>query len=238
MQKKWLNVLVLLIAVAMLPSTAPASTEVFFENFDGVVSGNLSGVTATTGVQGFAGLGPAGNQFGGNFLHNTTTGNPAAATVLTLTGLPAHSSIDINFLFGAIDSWDSNIVGAFGPDFFNVTVDGVLVFQPTFSVGGQFSYPNGLLSNGTQLGFNSAWNDRAYDMGQAPELQNIVHTASSLTINFFASGSGWQGGDDESWAIDNLKVMVNPVTTPLPGSVILLGSGLLGLVGLMRFRKS
>ena len=233
MSRKWFSILVLVAVVAMLPATAPASIVVFFETFDGVVSNKLSGVTTTEGTQGFAAYG-----FGGNFLRNTTTGNPAQKTILTLTGLPAHDKIDINVQFAAIDSWDSTN-GTITPDYFNVTVDGVLVFQPTFNnASGTVNYPTGLLNgpNPTQLGFNLTWGDRAYDWGPSfcPELHNIAHTASTLTIEFFASGAGWQGGNDESWAIDGLMVMVNPVTAPLPGTVLLLGSGLAGLLGWRR----
>jgi hypothetical protein len=237
MPRKWFSILVLVAVVAMLPATAPASIVVFFETFDGVVSDKLSGVTATEGTQGFFAYG-----FGGNFLRNTAPGssvpgNPAQKTILTLTGLPAHDEIDINMQFAAIDSWDSTN-GISAPDYFNVTVDGVLVFQPTFNnASGTVNYPNGLLNgpDPTQLGFSS-WGDRAYDWGPSfcPELHNIAHTASTLTIEFFASGAGWQGRDDESWAIDGLMVVVKPVTAPLPGTVLLLGSGLAGLLGWRR----
>jgi hypothetical protein len=34
----------------------------------------------------------------------------------------------------------------------------------------------------------------------------LAHTGSSLVVEFFADGSGWQGGGDESWAIDNVSI--------------------------------
>jgi len=45
-------------------------------------------------------------------------------------------------------------------------------------------------------------------MGLDPVFQNIPHTAGTLTIEWFAGGSGWQGGSDESWAIDNVEVIL------------------------------
>ena len=30
-----------------------------------------------------------------------------------------------------------------------------------------------------------------------------------MTIEWFADGAGWQGGVDESWAIDNLEIILN-----------------------------
>jgi hypothetical protein len=42
-----------------------------------------------------------------------------------------------------------------------------------------------------------------------PTFNNIPHMVSTLTIEWFASGAGWQGGTDESWAIDNVEVILN-----------------------------
>ncbi len=202
------------------------------------VSAALSGVTTTEGVQGYAGLGPSGNQFGGNFLRNTSTGNPAQYTTLTLTGLPAHTSVNINFLLGIIDSWDG-YGNNYGPDAFNVTVGGVSVFSQVFAMqsNGTMTYipPSGvLLSSSSNLIAEISYPDGAYNMYLEPAFQNIAHTGNSLTISWFASGDGWQGGGDESWAIENVQVDV----VPLPPTVVLLGSGLLGLLGAgWRLRK-
>jgi hypothetical protein len=234
MQKRWFSVLVLLAMVALLPATAlsvMSGTQVFFENFDGVLSGNLSGVTTVAGVQGFAGLGPAGNQFEGLFLHNSSTGQNAPATILTLTGLPPRSYIEINFLFGAIDSWDSTD-GDYAPDYFNVWMDGYIIFRATFAnASGTVNYKNGLLSSGSNLGFNPDYDDSAYNMYYFRQLAFRYHNASTVTLKFYASGGGWQGGADESWAIDNLEVRI----LPLPGTVLLFAFGLVGLLG-WRFR--
>src|SRR5436189_6136929 len=67
-------------------------------NFDSGVPSEFSGQTTTSNVQGYSGVWPSGNKFGGNLLWNKASGNPAASTLLTLTGLPAHSSINVEFL--------------------------------------------------------------------------------------------------------------------------------------------
>jgi hypothetical protein len=168
-------------AILLAASHLPAQVNVFATTFDSGAPAQISGVTSTESVQGFAGLGPAGDQFGGNFLRSTASGNGAAGTgaaanhgsptTLTLSGLPAHTSINIGFLLGMIDSWDGtgNRFGAqFAPDFFNVTVDGNPVFSQTFAnvSGSNPSYPPAspppglvlLYPNGTQTANTDVFN--------------------------------------------------------------------------------
>ena len=58
----------------------------------------------------------------------------------------------------------------------------------------------------------------------------FAHTDSSILLNFGANGL--QSLADESWGLDNVRVEVSAV--PIPASVWLLGSGLLGLIGVAR----
>jgi hypothetical protein len=165
-------------------------------------------------VQGYDGYG-----FGGNFLRNDSVGIDygemgisASPTTLTLTGLPAHTSIDINFLLAIIDSWDgSGPEGCCYPDILTVTVDGSTVFSESFGFNNpSFVPPPGvLIIEYMPLGFNPDFDDSAYDMGSNPAFDGIPHSASTLTIEWFAEGDGWQGGDDESWAIENLEIIVD-----------------------------
>ncbi len=175
----------------------------------------ISGSGSLASVQGFDGRGPGGNSFDGQFLHNPSTGNPAAATTLTLTGLPPHNTLSLRFLLAIIDSWDGN------NDNFVVTLDGAEVFNQTFNSSGNqsFPYPTGsLIFRDEHAAFGDGDNnfrDGAYDMSRVPQFRDIPHTASTATITWFASGNNWGGGDDESWAIDNLEVSVSaaPVET-------------------------
>jgi hypothetical protein len=198
---------------------------VYFNDFDGGlavalgVKDVLDGITTTESVQGYGGVGG----FGGDFLRNDTGGDygsgggpigtPGEPTRLTLTKLPRHSSVDINFLLAIIDWWDGS--GPEGcpichPDIFNVRVDGVLVFSESFGFHGPtFVPPPGVLLAVSPLGFDPGTDDAAYDMGLNPTFDNIPHTAKTLTIEWFADGAGWQGGIDESWAIDNLEIVLN-----------------------------
>ncbi|MFO0450948.1 MAG: hypothetical protein ACK52I_20200 [Pseudomonadota bacterium] len=86
------------------------------------------GTAGRTSIQSFAGLGATGNQFGGNLLRSET-GN---VVPVTLTNLGPHSSVNLAFLFAAIDSLDG--AGAFpAGDFFRITLDGVTIFREAFS---------------------------------------------------------------------------------------------------------
>ena len=198
---------------------------VFSTDFNAGVPAQFSGITTTEPVQGYEGLGTGSNVFGGDFLRNTSGKNfgggpPPAKTTLTLTGLPAHSSVSLRFLLAIIDSWDGNSCFA-GPDIFNVKVDGLLIFSEVFenSDCGTQTYvpPAGVeLVRKVQLGFNPGnthHRDAAYNMGLEPAFNDIPHTSSTLTIEWFSSGSGWQGGTDESWGIDNVEVILPTAIT-------------------------
>jgi uncharacterized protein (TIGR03382 family) len=205
-------------AVAALAGVASAQ-QVFSTNFEAGAPAEFSGAGAVEGTQGYASYG-----FGQQFLLNNTLGSPS---ILTLTNLPAHTAINIDLLLAAIDSWDSDN-GNPAPDYFNISVDNVSVFQATFAnTSGSNSY-GPLLVDNANLGFSSYLDDAA-DLSAEPALHNIPHTASTVVIQFYASGAGWQGGFDESWAIDNVAVSV----VPAPGAAAV---GLLGLAALRRRR--
>ena len=212
---------------------------VFFSNFDSdIPSAITAGSAALAGTEGFAGLGPVGNQFSGNFLRSET-GN---IVTLTLNNLPTHSSINIGFLFAAIDSLDGT--GAFpSGDFLHISIDGNTVFRESFAnaIESQIqSYisPAGVeLARRVDLGFGGPGGyhtDSAYNLGADPRFNGFAHSASTLTISFLIEGEGIQALSDESWAMDNLRVEVNAV--PVPGAAWLMGSALLGLVGVARRR--
>ncbi|MFZ4763334.1 MAG: PEP-CTERM sorting domain-containing protein [Roseimicrobium sp.] len=239
--------LVLWLTTALVAPVGNA-TVVFSTNFDHGAPTEMSGVVATEPVQGYAGIGPAGGEFGGLFLRNSSNGAP---TMLTLTGLPAHSAVRLGFLLAVIDTWEgSGLSGGYrAPDVFNVAIDGQTVFSHTFEnynfdlplFSQSYEAPVGVRLTSTpypELGFsirNSEsvpdMGDSAYDLGADPAFLTIPHTSSTLTVSWFASGSGWQGGRDESFAIDNLTVAVLPysfrstVSVPEPQKVALQGLG-------------
>jgi hypothetical protein len=218
---------------------------VFFDNFDGgravapPISGGFSGYTNIEPAQGFNGLGNAGNRVSGNFLHNSTgdtyTNTPSQMTTLSLAGLPAHTGIQLKFVLAIIDTWD----GSLG-DFFHVDIDGVSSFAETFTSFDFFtqSYipaPRVLIQRGSDLGFE-IFADSLYDMGlDVARFGSIPHVSSDLRIDFYAGGPNWNRPANESWAIDNITVVLLGV--PEPESMSLLGMAPLGIGGLIGRRR-
>jgi len=210
--------LAILFVIHIIPAHA-TTQQVFGTDFESGIPPEITAPGCTLdGVQGYNGLGTPGNQFGGVFLHYTSV--PLHNTTLTLHNLPPHDTVSLSFLLGIIDSWD-------GTELFKVSVDGVELFSRWFEIatGDNSDYlapTGGLLSSGAELGFSlGSWyaRDRAYDMSVEPAFMSIPHTADSLMVVWYlgaVSGSAaqnWQGGADESWAIDNVRVTVATTTT-------------------------
>lgn len=180
-----------------------------------------AGSALLTPSQGYAPLGHPGNTFGPTFLR-AETGN---AITLTVSGLPPHTSLSVDFLFAAIDSLDGT--GTFpAGDFFRVDLDGATIFRESFAnaVASQIqSYvepvPEVVLARRVDLGFGGPggyFTDSAYDLSLDPQFDDWPHSASTATVTFMLEGMGVQSLSDESWAIDNLRITVGNSPRPRP----------------------
>jgi len=233
---------VLLVANATVIGTAIGQTVVFSSDLNSAIPAEVTPGTAfLTGVQGYAGLGPSTSQFGGSFLRSPT-GN---VVTLSLTSLPAHNAITLDFLFAAIDSLDGS--GSFPQgDYFKITLDGVTVFRESFAnalpsqVQSYIPPPGVELARLADLGFTPPYPnylDSAYYLGADPTFRDIVHSASTATFTFEFEGPGIQGLDDESWAMENLRVSVSAVPEPTTSTMLLLGMGAVGLIARRAARR-
>jgi hypothetical protein len=239
---------ILLGGVAALALGASAQAAVLYQNdFDGNVAlgagvtGGFSGETtlstATTGAWNAAG-------WAGNHINNSTQGNPAAFTTLSLSNLATHTSVSMSFIVGLLDSWDSY---ESGPDNLEIWIDGVQVANMTTNTAlcCTEDYDGGTeLYEGIQADNHSGYySDVLVDMSSAG-FMTFGHTASTLTLGIRASGAGWQGSTDEAWGIDNIAISydgggVDPgpgVPEPATWAMMIMGFGFAGAA--MRRRKA
>ena len=216
------------------------ATTLYSNDFETTIAG-VTGAGFSAGTGGYAGLG-----FGSTFFRNWETGNPAAATVVSFSAPGPAAGAMLSFDLAVIDSWDGSALlgGCCNDDVFTVKLDGATVFTAEFNNTWSFvpgfagsdtqTFPrDGRMLAGPVTNLAGEWNGSSgYDSAYRLTLALGTLGAGAHTLEFYAGGPGWQGGTDESFAIDN--VSVNAV--PVPGAVVLMGSALSGLLGRRRRR--
>ena len=178
---------------------------------------------ANGGAASAAAVGPYAASYG-NFLRNRTSGT----TTFTLSNMPGHTSLSFGFLALFLDSWDSTN-GTPAPDFLQVLVDGVVIASYTVNnaSGSVQDFGGGTtVALFTQYDDNAFFTDSVVDMNTATAL-TFAHSASSITIGVRGFGNGFQFGTDESWGIDNVRVLLDS-NVPEPSSWALVSAALLG----------
>lgn len=204
------------------------AAQVYSQNFESGVSGSEWSGAGT--LQSSLGL----SLFGFGELHLKNDGT--SATVLTLSGLAAHTELTFDF---SLAMWDSIDLG----DRFVIQVDGSSVYDST-DFGNYF--PSDNIGHGPGLNITEAfasfvspdygYNASFHDSARVASF-TLAHTASSAVITWQFPDS--QGGSDESFGIDNVVVSTNAVSTvPLPASLPMLGLAMAGLAALRNRRKS
>ncbi len=226
-----------------LTITASATTVLFSQNFEsGAVPGQLYGGTLlnTSGV-------PASVGDGNWVLYNNSGGTPQGTASnpigLQLSGLQPFQNANLQFTFIAVDSWDGVDMGSFSTDYFNIQVNAAVLFQGAFRNWLGTEYPgDGAPAYGTAPANSTITllsSDNNYLVSSATDSFYTIHldgfhadASGNLNIYFYASGSGWQGGNDESFAVDNLLV-TSPdavINNPEPTTWLTMSAGLILLL--------
>jgi hypothetical protein len=228
----------------MAAGSASAST-IFFTDFDGSTPAEVTGAGGTVPIV-FVQGDPLIDFL--DVYQNNSTGNPAAATTLTLTGLAANQNLSLEFTFLAIGSWDGTTYqpGVYAPDYLNVTLNSTSIFQEAFrnyGTAGNPEYPGcSVGANCTAAQYPAPPAGTTIDLQQSAgddfgsSIYNILVTgltadsSGNAVFQFFASGNGWQGGGDESIGLDNIRVTsTDTAATPEPSTWALIGGALLCL---------
>lgn len=232
MARRTLPSLLSVLCIVLFSSTVRAlPNEVFFADFPpGPVPPEFS-----AGGTSVAQIGPeAINQGLSRYLGKFTT---TGSTTLTLTGLPPHTQLELEFDVYFFRSWDGSAPPADGPDFFSLAGD--INFSATFTNHRQEgqTFPVGadvyLNDPGTAL---SSFGDPTATMaffriGPSSTGSSFIipHTGDTFTVTF----GGPTTSGDEQWGIDNVRVSVGSAAT-VPAAVPTTGNwGLAILCGLL-----
>ena len=229
---------ILFCGACLLASFGTASAlplEVYTADFENGAPAEFSSGSTSSAQIGAEALNQGLSTYHGKFtLSGTST--------LTLTGLPPHTELELEFDAYFFNSWDGNATSV-GPDFFSLAGD--VTFSETFTNhrGEGDSYPGVadvfLNSAGTAL---SSFGDSGSTMAffrLGPTMTGssfvVTHTGSTFTVSF----AGPTSQTDEQWGIDNVRVSIDgePATIPSLSSwgLLLLG-GFLIMLGMRRMR--
>ncbi len=144
----------------------------------------------------------------------------------SLSGNQTQVTIELDFY--EIDSWDY--------EYFNIFIDDTQVISNEFKhnredfANSPFMDAQALLFTGDDGNVNygfASWPDQGYRYSIT-----INTTATSLKLGFGATISS--GIPDEAWGVDNILIVDNVSTIPVPAAVWLFGTGLLALIGVAK----
>ena len=221
-----------LLLATLLGALSLPGAVIYQQNFE--AGGALpAGWTGAGAIETTGGLSAFG--FGANHLRNDNQ----ATSVLTLTGLAAHSTLTLSFDLALWDSVD------LGDDFLTLKANSVDLISAFIPIGNYSPADNLGVGPGTLLtpaftafalpnfGYNPQFRDSARRISSI----TFSHTASSVVFAFAFSTS--QTDLDESFGIDNIVVesntdAANPAGIPEPSTFVLAAGALVTLITLRR----
>ena len=227
-------------------ASAQASLLVYQNNFDtpATVAAGFTASLTGGGIIGTAvGPGFAPSAIANRVLSNSTgslSSTPIASS-LSIASVAGYNAGNVSFDLAFVGSWDSpGGIPVGSPDFFQMWINSSLALSTTCNNG------SGPASACDPNAFPLQINPIGIVLLPGPTLLGgVVRTlhvsqsfsvipSSSLNFDWRAAGAGWQGGRDESWAIDNIKIELNSV--PEPGGLALAGAALVaaGMAGRRR----
>lgn len=222
-----------LVTAAALGLAQPAVAQVVFSTDFEI--GQPSQITGLGSVQSTQAL-PAGTFGAQHFYNDTTQTGNGGATLLTLTGLGAHSTLSLTFDFVAWNSWDGTGSSFPSGDFFEILLDGTLLasISPnnasgTLSIAG----PAVLIAGPAPYGYGDSAPFFNRDTAYAVNVSNFAHSSATAAFTFRVNGNGWQGGTDEAFGLDNIVVSIpdritGAVPEPATWAMMIAGFGLIG----------
>ena len=210
-------------AFALAAGSAHAAPPVYSQDFESGAA-SLAAWSGAGSLQSVGSFDSAG--FGLSHLRN----EGADASVLTLNGLGAHTSLTLTFDLLLWDSIDYN-AGSFPyGDRFVLTLDGSSLIDERFGnygTGGGSMGPGIVLAeNGANRGYGG-WVDSARRVSLT-----VAHTGSSAVFAFQYPNT--QGAPDESFGLDNVNVSIAAVPEPETYAMLLAGLGLIGFAARRR----
>jgi len=231
-----MNRIALALGIATLAAAPAAAVEtlIFETGFETGAFDNIGSFAADAPTLTLNGASIVGSQslpgFGSKFLRNPQK-TPAGPTTFSVTSLGAHDGLRLQFDLAFLDSWDGNGNNPYGPDLLTLSINGTDVVFSSNNAQGIAEYGAGTIAAQGQFGFNKSWTDSivSYDL-------LLPFSGDDFTFAIKAGGPGWQGGNDESWGIDNVRLSAMSAAVPEPATWALLIAGF-GLVGATARRR-
>ena len=180
----------------------------------------VSNTDATNGTQRFLGEfgGPRIGQPGDPGYNRTRVDQTIS---LTLTNLPAHSDLRLTFDLLVLKSWDGNSP-MYGPDRWTLSVvGGPVLLDTTFSnnhkvskEGSDQNYPQLKAMPRTGAARTNSLGYKFFGDSRYPLAFTFSHSASTLKLDFHSSLFEGKGTADESWGLDNVRLVIAPAESP------------------------